>query len=778
MGQSSTFLPSGGEGFSLSYMKLRFGLERMCYFGAMRKTTLQYALALVLLAVFVFVTGRGWLESQEVKVLDLFFRNRPIEQEPYEDLLLIEVTDACIREMDKWPWPRSRMARMVEAAVQGGAKVVGCDILFDDPSSDEAEDQAMAEVVRRAGNVVLACELEQKVVWDNERGEPVPRLFVRRPIPDLSAAARRLGLVNVDYFFQNVDGIIRQMPIAKEVDGRFVSTLGLALASVFLDTDARQDKDGIWLRDYHIPVFRTPYRSKGVSESQRLLHQEYASGVLLNYASQTVQGHFVRLSARSVLKGKYDPEVFRGKVVLIGVNDGKMDLTVTPFGLMAGMEVQANLVRNLLQRNLLRRIPRGLHLILLIFASMFGAWGLIRFPARRAVPLLLLFVLLWVAISFWAFSVRGRWIDVVPVVLQAVVQLAALKLLSLSIDLGRRIRNLENLNLLSRRFNATLDLEGLRGVILDTYLELGQAGGGAIAICGADPDKLELRVDDGLPEAMKAGVEDESLRRRLRDAVGDRLEPMRLDMVPDAEGLLQAGAGGASMLLPLVHHEVARGWVLLWGEALSRRLLDPEEGDFWGTLGAVAFTSLDNARLYKLATVDGLTGLYVRHFFDVSIEREFRRAFRYDGSCAILITDIDHFKGFNDTYGHQMGDEVLRKVADCVKGCVRMVDIPCRYGGEEFSIILPETELEGARLIAERIRQRIEEMRVTYEGQTVSVTISIGLSCISLSKAQSAEQFIAEADEALYVAKENGRNKVCCYGIDKGEEEGAEHGQA
>lgn len=173
---------------------------------------------------------------------------------------------------------------------------------------------------------------------------------------------------------------------------------------------------------------------------------------------------------------------------------------------------------------------------------------------------------------------------------------------------------------------------------------------------------------------------------------------------------------------------------------------------------AIVFRS---QRLRRQSRSDRLTGLPNRGYFDERVDAELSRARRYGEPVALLMLDVDHFKKFNDTYGHQMGDRVLRIVAAEVKRCVRLSDVACRYGGEEFAVILPATDVEGAKLLAERIRTRISELRIPYKDGHLEVTCSVGLSCMSLSGARSTKQFIEEADAALYEAKKGGRNRVC-----------------
>jgi len=172
------------------------------------------------------------------------------------------------------------------------------------------------------------------------------------------------------------------------------------------------------------------------------------------------------------------------------------------------------------------------------------------------------------------------------------------------------------------------------------------------------------------------------------------------------------------------------------------------------------FIQIENIKLYKLATTDGLTGLVVHRYFQLRLDEELARARRYKRTLSLLLSDIDHFKKFNDTYGHQQGDIVLKEVAKIFKSRIRTSDLAARYGGEEFAVIMPETDEKGALTLAERLRQAVEFHTVPGPGKSLSVTVSIGISTFNYEKNLTKEEFIEEADKALYQAKENGRNQV------------------
>ena len=170
-----------------------------------------------------------------------------------------------------------------------------------------------------------------------------------------------------------------------------------------------------------------------------------------------------------------------------------------------------------------------------------------------------------------------------------------------------------------------------------------------------------------------------------------------------------------------------------------------------------------NKALQELALsnrIDGLTQAFNRKHWEECLAKEFSRARRYKHDLALLMLDLDHFKLLNDTFGHQGGDLVLIETAKKIDKLLRMGDLFGRYGGEEFAIILPNTDLEGAEEVAERIRQSIAKNTIDYNQKTISVTASIGVAIIDSNDTRY-EDLISNADLALYQAKAAGRNRVC-----------------
>ena len=171
-----------------------------------------------------------------------------------------------------------------------------------------------------------------------------------------------------------------------------------------------------------------------------------------------------------------------------------------------------------------------------------------------------------------------------------------------------------------------------------------------------------------------------------------------------------------------------------------------------------------NKRLESLADTDGLCGIYNRRYFDALLVRELQRTARYKTPVGLVLLDIDHFKEVNDTFGHPMGDEVLRNVSKIVTSSVRITDSVARYGGEEIAIVFTQTTGAGVSDVTERLRQRLAEFSHEYQGHSTKRTASFGVSvCDGKGVTPSAKEMIDRADRALYRAKRTGRNRVVLW---------------
>jgi diguanylate cyclase (GGDEF)-like protein len=221
-----------------------------------------------------------------------------------------------------------------------------------------------------------------------------------------------------------------------------------------------------------------------------------------------------------------------------------------------------------------------------------------------------------------------------------------------------------------------------------------------------------------------------------------------------------AGISGASQMLflPLITRERVIGTLWMWGENLLES--DLASASIFASQVAV---TLENARLYseikRLAVTDELTSLYNRRGGLELGQREFKRAVRHSRPISAILLDIDHFKDVNDTYGHILGDQVLQSITEQFRNHLRVTDIPVRFGGEEFLVILPEANLASAVGVAERLRELVAESVVLVKGGAVQITISAGVA-ERTPRMQDLMELINHADQAMYCAKQSGRNQV------------------
>jgi diguanylate cyclase (GGDEF)-like protein len=206
------------------------------------------------------------------------------------------------------------------------------------------------------------------------------------------------------------------------------------------------------------------------------------------------------------------------------------------------------------------------------------------------------------------------------------------------------------------------------------------------------------------------------------------------------------------IILPLVFQEESFGYVAFDADNLEPCATIARQ------LAATIKTSRLHAQVTELSLRDPLTGVHNRRYFDLFLNSEINRSRRLGKGMAVIILDIDYFKKYNDTFGHPAGDKVIQNVAFCIKEGRRNADVVARIGGEEFALILPETHVEGALIVAEKIRETIR----TSPDLENPITVSMGISALTKTGVK-AEELVKQADLALYEAKQTGRNRVCVF---------------
>ncbi len=345
------------------------------------------------------------------------------------------------------------------------------------------------------------------------------------------------------------------------------------------------------------------------------------------------------------------------------------------------------------------------------------------------------------------------------------INLVFYRLQRTSEKLQRRVKELEILNATSRELAASLQLHELvDSVARETVRAIPEA------------ELLILvhraRTEKGDGEQLVVDSYDRERQKfeRFHVSAGDgptgwvlkHQEPLSIKDLRRSGFDAGADSGVRSWLgVPLSIYGETAG--VLAVQSRERGAFDQDHRRLLESIGAQTAVALQNARLYELAMVDGLTRLFVRRYFDARLEEEIERSLRFSTDFSVVMMDIDDFKQLNDTHGHQAGDLALVRVAEIVKRQMRGVDTAARYGGEEFAMVLPRTGMLDAYNQAERIRMLIEDCRISFDGQALSVTASFGIASYPESGEGTAEDVIRRADTALYRAKRTGKNRVELY---------------
>ncbi|HEY2744356.1 MAG TPA: sensor domain-containing diguanylate cyclase [Polyangia bacterium] len=313
------------------------------------------------------------------------------------------------------------------------------------------------------------------------------------------------------------------------------------------------------------------------------------------------------------------------------------------------------------------------------------------------------------------------------------------RLADLASDLRLRVAELETLNRTAHALGATLEGPALLAAVLRETAR-------ALPLC----DRIDAIVEQ-YGELMRYRLE----RGELTLAPADAHAQEAL-AVPGAQLDDEVGEGEvrARMIVPLVMYGETTG--ALVAESSDDEAFGPNQLRLFDAIGGQAAAAVENARLYTLANVDGLTGLYVRRYFDLRVSEEIERARRFGTSFALVMLDLDDFKRLNDTHGHLVGDRALREVAALAQRQLRGVDLAARYGGEELAFLLPRTSLADAHAVAERIRAAIS--KDDFGG--VTITASLGVAGWTEAGVTDPERLVERADAALYRAKAAGKNRV------------------
>ncbi len=327
-------------------------------------------------------------------------------------------------------------------------------------------------------------------------------------------------------------------------------------------------------------------------------------------------------------------------------------------------------------------------------------------------------------------------------------------------DENSELRNLLTLYETCQRVSLCLDLDKLYSFSLDAVL---QALQGEIGLSF-------FRTNGEWSVKSRVGIEEEEAETLMRELLKYDLEetPSRIAVLEDPKCVKKGTVGKqlrvhSALVMPVLVPQALEGVIVTFrrDQALSFDRMDLGTARF---ITEQIHLSFENAFKYvdaqRLVFVDDLTGLFNTRYLDMSLQTELKRAYRFKSHLSVLFMDLDHFKRVNDTYGHLVGSKVLIETAKLIKNCVREIDVVIRYGGDEFIVILVETDREGATRVAERIRSAMEETVIKIkDGLDLTLTCCIGVATFP-DDAETKSELIHLADKAMYRGKETTRNVI------------------
>lgn len=325
-------------------------------------------------------------------------------------------------------------------------------------------------------------------------------------------------------------------------------------------------------------------------------------------------------------------------------------------------------------------------------------------------------------------------------------------------SIDRQFKKISLLQEWSREVASELDQHRAIDTVVRAFADLGGVSKMSVMFYNEATSRIEIVGGVGLhPDAVTF------LKLQIGEGIAGKVletgKIMRVSNISQAHEYKsfsgETALRGSLIALPLIAKGKCFGVVNLH-EKTDGTEFDSSDESILTTLAEIAAVAFENARLYDMAITDGLTRLFIVRYFHQRMGEEITRTHRTSRPLSLIMADIDHFKSINDTYGHQTGDAVLVALARVIRRVFREIDIPCRYGGEEFAIILPDTDKAGSLIVGERFREAVENFIFATNAGDLKVTISIGMATYTLGRTK--DDLIHEADTALYASKRKGRN--------------------
>ena len=343
---------------------------------------------------------------------------------------------------------------------------------------------------------------------------------------------------------------------------------------------------------------------------------------------------------------------------------------------------------------------------------------------------------------------------------QASIALQNARLYSLE---RQRARQLEAINMIAQQSTAVMELEELLLRVCSIIQRAFQVS--HVSLFLREEGDLVMRAHHGtLTPCFPASGRFSTTQEPWSQVIATSATVMEKDLSTATDAFRLFKDCCSRMSIPLISFGQTLGVLTLHSTKVSA--FSELELQSLESVADICANSIQNAyyveRVKQLAYLDGLTGIFNRRYFELRISEEVERARRYGTGMAVIMADIDQFKRLNDEFGHLLGDEVLRQVSSIFHQQVRKIDVVCRYGGEEFAILLTQTNAQQAFTIAEKLRRQIENWQ--FPGVPRSITISAGVAAFP-THGRSRDEIVRAADNGLYTAKQEGRNRVCLTSV-------------
>jgi len=642
-----------------------------------------------------------------------------------KNIKIIGIDQKSLDLIGEYPWRRSLYSDILKY-LGNKPKVIGFDIILPEHSNYIKDDLDLAKQIKINNNVVLPISLEP----DSEDDSKMNFIY---PLDELANSSKGMGLIQ---YFPDIDGITRKTP--KES---------------FINDTSNENSEKIKIFSYEIAKIFLNNNLSNLPEE-----------IYCNFQSK--ENSYTVYSFYDVISKKIPADTFKNSIVLIGATaEGMQDRISSPMGSMYGVIYHAQLISNILNKDYITPVSKKNNLILIMLVSIFAYLIWKNFETINQLLLITVSVVTLYLFHYLLFN-ENIWVSIVSIIMANFLTFISLILyeqlkisMSLKVELDNLISSFTKRKLqykISDSNNLTLGKEiKSNSNRVKKIAEIGN-------ILNIEREFLEALLNNiNIPiivtdEKSNIVLANPSAEIFFEDKNKSRIISKRLvditDKMPDFQADLIAVHGNEKELPISLNYE--RG-----DSVYNIKLLSLD--DKLENKNIICMIE-DVSNWHQMANRDGLTGLWNQRYFRDYLEKEVNKAKRYKNPLSLIMMDVDNFKSFNDTYGHQTGDIVLKAIAKVLQKNQRNTDIAARYGGEEFSVILTMTDEEGALIFAERVRKQIEQLMIyDINGNLVrQVTASLGISYYNLS---TVSDFIESADEALYLCKDNGRNCVIRY---------------